>query len=128
LSKPNPFAGLSREQLSIIANDESGSFTTNEKRAAYRQASAEEQAWRSRAVDEAMNEYHRSGKLTAFFSSALAHFEELPVTEKSLYPENYVEELREKVRIDLNYFTNMPCGSPETAEISLAKLADSMGV
>jgi hypothetical protein len=35
LSGPNPFAGLSREQLSAITNDESGTFTTTERYAAY---------------------------------------------------------------------------------------------
>lgn len=33
--KSNPFAGLSREELNAIVFDESKSFTTNEKRAAY---------------------------------------------------------------------------------------------
>lgn len=33
--KSNPFAGLSREELNAIVYDESRSFTTNEKRAAY---------------------------------------------------------------------------------------------
>src|SRR5471032_245230 len=37
-SRPNPFAGLSRDQLATISSDESGTFTINEKRAAFMQA------------------------------------------------------------------------------------------
>jgi hypothetical protein len=122
LSGPNPFAGLSREQLSMIANDESGTFTTNEKYAAYRQAYDEEQVWRSKAVAEAMEEYHGTGKLTDFFKSALEHFNELPSAEQSLYPKDYATDLQEKIDLDFNYFTNMPHGLPGKADISLANL------
>jgi len=122
LSGPNPFAGLSREQLSAITNDESGTFTTNERYAAYRQANDEEQAWRSRAVAAAMEEYHRTGKLTNFFKSALDHFGELPASEQALYPPNYAADLQDKVDLDFNYFTHMPNGQPGKADISLASL------
>jgi hypothetical protein len=122
LKGPNPFAGLSREQLSAITNDESGAFTTNERYAAHRQAYDEEQAWRSKAVAAAMEEYHRSGKLTNFFQSALDHFGELPASEQALYPENYAADLQDKVDLDFNYFTHMPNGQPGKADISLASL------
>lgn len=119
---PNPFAGLSRGQLSSIVNDESGSFTTNERYAAYRQAWDEELAWRSKAVADAMEEYHRTGKLTDFFGSALSHFSTLPSAEQALYPENYAADLQEKVVLDFNYFTHMPNGQAGKADISLASL------
>ena len=122
LSRPNPFAGRSRDQLSAIVNDESGAFTTNEKRAAYCQAYAEEQAWLSRVVADGMNEYHRTGKMTNFFASALDHFKALPRAEQSLYPSDYADDLQDKVALDFNYFTHMPHGSPGKAKISLANL------
>jgi hypothetical protein len=122
LKGPNPFAGLSREQLSAITNDESGTFTTNERYAAHRQANDEEQAWRTRAVAAAMDEYHRTGKLTNFFQSALDHFGELPAAEQALYPKNYAADLQDKVDLDFNYFTHMPNGQPGKADVSLASL------
>ena len=118
----NPFAGLSREQLSHIANDESGAFTTNERYAAYRQAYDEEEAWRSEVVAHAMDEYKRTGKLTNFFSSLLAHFNGLPAAEQSLYPESYASDLQSKVDLDFNYFTSEAGGRPDAGAISLASL------
>lgn len=110
LTGPNPFAGLSREQLSTIANDDSGTFTTNERYAAYRQAYEEEQQWRTHVLAEAMAEYHASGKLTNFFESVLDHFNTLPRAEQALYPADYATDLQQKIDLDFNYFTNTPGG------------------
>lgn len=127
LGEKNPFTGLSREQLSTIANDESGSFTTNEKYAAYRQAYDEEQKWRSEVVAKAMQEYEDTGKLTNFFKSALSHFNELPIQEQSLYSEEYAKDLEEKIDLDFNYFTHMGHGLPGQANESLASLNKGPG-
>jgi len=108
LKGPNPFAGLSREQLATIANDDSGTFTTNERYAAHRQAYDEEQQWRSQVVAQAMAEYHASGKLTNFFEAVLDHFNTLPRTEQALYPADYATDLQQKIDLDFNYFTNTP--------------------
>lgn len=102
----NPFTGLSREQLSTITNDESGAFTVNERRAAYRQAHSEEEAWRMQVIAKAVKEYEDSGKLTEFFKESLAHFMELPKMEQALYPENYASGLADKIKLDFNYFTH----------------------
>lgn len=103
---PNPFAGLSREQLSTIVNDDSGTFTINEQRAAYRQAYDEEQKWREQVVAQAMQEYHDTGKLTDFFKSVLEHFNGLPEAEQALYPADYGADLQDKIDLDFNYFTH----------------------
>lgn len=105
---PNPFAGLSRDQLATIAHDESGTFTVNERRAAYTQAYQEEQAWRSQVVAAGMREYNETGKMTNFFQSVLGHFEGLPDLEKATYPENYADDLRAKIKLDFNYFNHSP--------------------
>lgn len=102
----NPFAGLSRDQLSTIANDDSGSFTVNERRAAYRQAHAEEEAWRTQIIAKAVKAYEDSGKLTQFFKDSLAHFMELPKMEQAVYKENYAGDLQDKIKLDFNYFTH----------------------
>ncbi|QGZ42596.1 hypothetical protein IP92_04804 [Pseudoduganella flava] len=122
LGGPNPFAGLSREQLWTVANDDSGTFTTNERYAAYRQAYDEEQAWRTKAVADAMREYHETGKLTDFFKSALAHFDTLPAAEQALYPSDYAADLGGKIALDFNYYTHRPHGEPGAAAGSIAAL------
>jgi len=99
-SAPNPFAGLSREQLATIANDGSGTFTTNERRAAFMQAYKEEQAWRTKVVEEAQREHAETGKLANFYKAAREHFEHLPLTEQVLYPASYTAELTSKINLN----------------------------
>lgn len=99
----NPFAGLSSEQLSNIIYDDSGTFTVNERYAAYRASYDIEQTWRQKAAAQAMAEYGSTGKLTAFFSSALGHFNGLLAIEQARYPENYASDLTDKIRLDVNY-------------------------
>ena len=102
----NPFAGLSREQLSTISHDESGTFTINERRAAATQAYREESAWRQQVVSQAMQEYNNTGKMTKFFGSVLDHFNTLPPLEQATYPENYASDLQAKIKLDFNYFNH----------------------
>lgn len=115
-TKPNPFAGLSREQLSAISNDESGTFTINERRAAFSQAYKEEQAWRTKVVAQANQEMNETGKQTEFFKNVLAHFYELPLTEQVLYPADYAADLDRKIALDFNYLTGRPEGSASIAK------------
>lgn len=119
---PNPFAGLSREQLATIVQDESGAFTVNERRAAFMQAYREEETWREQVVAEAMREYNTTGKMTIFFKSVLAHFNDLPKLEQALYPENYASDLEDKIELDFNYFNHAAGDAPATP----GSLADLM--
>ncbi|PWB33695.1 hypothetical protein DCO48_08540 [Pseudomonas sp. SDI] len=96
----NPFKGLSREQLSLITNDESGSFTINERRAAWSEAHDQEEAWRRKVFQAADEEFHTTGKQTVFFSELLAHYQSLPALEKAQYPENYASTLQQRIRFE----------------------------
>ncbi|WP_300759702.1 hypothetical protein [Janthinobacterium sp.] len=118
----NPFAGLSREQLAAITHDDSGTFTINERRAAYTQAYDEEQAWRTQVVAQAMHEYDTTGKMTDFFKSVLSHFEGLPKLEQALYPEDYASDLQDKIKLDFNYF-NHAAGDGGPTPGSLASMS-----
>ncbi len=122
----NPFAGMSREQLATISNDDSGTFTVNERRAAARQAHTDEEVWRTQVVAKAMREYNETGKLTDFFKDALSHFMELPKQEQVLYPENYAGDLRDKIKLDFNYFTHS-AGNAAPSAGSLANLNKNGG-
>ncbi|WP_181919457.1 hypothetical protein [Alkalilimnicola ehrlichii] len=94
---PNPFAGLSREQLSLIIYDDSGTFTVNERRAAHHEAYRQEQAWKRAVVDKAMDEYNRTGKMTNFYTEVLAHYESLPPIEQAQLPANYKADLQMRI-------------------------------
>jgi len=124
ITGPSPFAGLSREQLTTIYNDESGTFTTNEKYAAYREAYNQEISWRSAFVAKANAEYEMKGTQTQAFSAALAHYKELPLLEQVLYPDTYASNLEEKIKLDYNYFTNTAHGQTGFTADSLANLAN----
>jgi len=109
-SAKNPFAGLSREQLSHIVYDDSGTYTVNERRAASYEADQQEEAWRQQVCAKAMNEYNSTGKLTQFFSSCLDHFKQLPAIEQAQYPADYASDLQSKVDLDFNYRTHQAEG------------------
>lgn len=102
----NPFAGLSRDRLALITYDDSGLYTTNERRAAWEESYDQEYAWRKEVVAKAMAEYNSSGKLTDFFGDVLDHFKTLPAIEQAQYPENYEAKLQKLIDLDYNYFTN----------------------
>ncbi|MBA0204885.1 hypothetical protein [Pectobacterium aroidearum] len=105
-SGKNPFAGLSRDQLALITYDDSGLYTTNERRAAWEESYDQEYAWRQEVVAKAMAEYNSSGKLTGFFSEVRDHYKTLPAIEQSQYPENDEAKLQKWIDLDYNYFTN----------------------
>ncbi|MFP1723424.1 hypothetical protein [Lonsdalea quercina] len=86
----NPFKGMSRDQLALIAYDDSGSFTVNESRAALREADDQENQWRAKVVAKMMDEYHRTGKISAeSYQEVSDHSNSLPAIEKAQLPEGY---------------------------------------
>ncbi|MDO8988026.1 MAG: hypothetical protein Q7U91_00165 [Sideroxyarcus sp.] len=109
-SVKNPFSGLSREQLTNIIYDESGTYTVNERHAAWREAYDQEEAWREKVVAQAMAEYNSTGKMTNFFKSVLDHFKELPAIEQAQYPKDYASDLQYKIDLDFNFRTHQAEG------------------
>ncbi|MFW0753388.1 hypothetical protein ACN1C3_01380 [Pseudomonas sp. H11T01] len=138
----NPFAGLSRDQLALITYDDSGTFTINERRAAWSEAFDQESAWGQMVVARAMAEYNSTGKLTHFFTAVLDHYKTLPSIEQAQYPDSYETQLQGWIDLDFNYWTHTVegHGSPQSvldkvldqsafseseSAISAPKLADS---
>ncbi|MBX8485882.1 hypothetical protein [Pseudomonas cichorii] len=87
-SARNPFAGLSYEQLTVIAYDEGDTFTLHERHAAFRGARRIEEAWRFNIGHES-----QQGAFThqphVFHAEHLAHYRSLPLIEQAQYPEDY---------------------------------------
>lgn len=113
----NPFAGLSRDQLSLITYDDSGLYTTNERRAAWEESFDQEYSWRQKAVAQAMAEYNSSGKLTGFFSNVLEHYKTLPAIEQAQYPQDYEAKQEKWIELDYNYLTNQVEGQGNPLDV-----------
>lgn len=113
----NPFAGLSRDSLALITYDDSGLYTTNERRAAWEEAFDQESAWRKEFAAKAMAEYNSTGKLTDAFRSALDHYKTLPAIEQAQYPGDYEAKLQSWIDLDYNYLTNTVKGTGNPGDI-----------
>jgi hypothetical protein len=98
----SPFAGLSRDQLVLIAYDDSGNYTVNERRAAWIGSYDLEYQWRKRVVAFAQLESSQTGRIPHFLTEVLNHYKALPKIEQvqERYPENYVADMEEKIRAE----------------------------
>ncbi|MFV3403302.1 hypothetical protein ACNFIC_05025 [Pseudomonas sp. NY15463] len=94
----NPFTGLSMEQLSLIVYDDSGAFTTNERRAALLETGAQEEAW-SRAVSQKlMDEYNRDGHMSPeTIQGVLDYYKALPPIMEAQLPDEYEQDLNKLI-------------------------------
>ncbi|MCF5469234.1 hypothetical protein GIV70_23380 [Pseudomonas syringae] len=119
----NPFSGMSRDQLSLIAYDESGDFTVNEKKSAWLESYRQERIWRQQVVAEGSAEYSATGKLTDFYTSVLDHYKELPAIEQSQYPSSYETRLQGWIDQDFNYKTHTSEGDADAKSL-LDKILD----
>nr|WP_314581597.1 hypothetical protein [uncultured Pseudomonas sp.] len=114
----NPFAGLSREQLALIAYDDSGGYTVNERRSAWSESERIKSAWEKGAVTRAQLEISQTGGIAVFLTEVLSFYRGLPKIEQvqECYPGNYEAELLEKIRAQLARANG---GAGELAERSL---------
>jgi hypothetical protein len=114
----NPFAGLSRDQLSLIAYDDSGGYTINERRAAWSESERIKSEWEKGAVTRCQLESAQTGRVPVFLTEVLNFYRGLPKIEQvqDCYPGDYEAELLEKIRVELA----SPGGEPnELAERGL---------
>ena len=116
-SGKNPFAGMTSDQLSLIIYDDSGSFTTNERRAAFSESFDRESAWRQKVVANAMAEYNGTGKLTKLFTAALENYKDLPAIEQAQYPNSYEAKLEGWIALDFNYKTHTAEGTGSAQDV-----------
>lgn len=94
----NPFKGMSREQLALIAYDESGDFTVNERRAAWLESYDQEQQWKRAAIAKMDEEYNRTGQVSSdTLSEILKHYQSLPAIEEAQLPKGYDAQLLSQI-------------------------------
>ncbi len=96
-SAKNPFAGLTREQAALIAYDDQGPYTANERRAAWRHGNNLEEQWRNVAVTRGMQEFNSTGRTVKFTTECLDHYRTLPAIEQSRYDEGYERRLLARI-------------------------------
>lgn len=97
----SPFENLSREQLNLIAFDDSATFTLNERRAAWHGVQKLDEAWRKVAIPEGVIEQTRTGKASRFYKEALSYFKALPAIEKAVdYPKDAEAILEARIKDD----------------------------
>jgi len=97
INAENPFAGLSRDQLTLIEYDDSGPYTMNERMAASYEADRLEQHWRTATLGKLFIEGQAAGGLE-FYTEVLQHFRALPLIEQVQSPEDYEERLEDWIR------------------------------
>lgn len=93
----NPFADLTREQAVLIAYDDKGSYTVNERQAAWSRSSSLEQQWRTGSIARAGQEYNNCGKNPKFMTECLEHYKALPAIERARYDKGYESRLEASI-------------------------------
>ncbi|MCE7521194.1 hypothetical protein LZG37_23960 [Halomonas titanicae] len=111
----NPFSGLSQDQLALIIYDDSGTFTANERHAAWREDYDQREAWNQAVVARGKLEYSQTGKMTEFFKEVLGNYNELPPIMQAQYPDFYAPRLEHLIEMDFNFMTHRAegKGAPE---------------
>ena len=96
----SPFSGLSRKQLVLIAYDDKGPYTVNERRVAWGDAQKIESDWRFKTVAQGSLEASVTGKYPKFLTEALEHYRALPAIEQAQYDEGYEARLLDNIKND----------------------------
>lgn len=93
----NPFADLTLEQAVLIAYDDKGSYTVNERQAAWARSASLEQQWRTGSIARGGQEYNSCGKRPKFMTECLEHYRALPAIERARYDKGYESRLEANI-------------------------------
>jgi hypothetical protein len=85
----NPFAGLSRDQLSLIMYDKGDAFTVNERRAAWLEHYRQRSLWSQQVCAQGWAEMESTGTFANFFKACIAEYQAGSPIEQATYPPNY---------------------------------------
>ncbi|QKH36730.1 hypothetical protein FOC84_17920 [Achromobacter pestifer] len=91
---PNPFKGMSREQLALITYDDSGAFTVNERQAAWREDYDQDQVWRRGIIAKLNDDSRRIGRDSPqTLQEMLDYHRSLPPILRAQEPQDYEAKL-----------------------------------
>ena len=95
----NPFAGLTREQAALIAYDDKGPYTANERCAAWRHGNNLEEQWRAGLMARGWQESDSTGgRVPKFMTECLDHYRALPAIEQARYDDGYEGRLLTSIK------------------------------
>lgn len=98
-SVKNPFASLSDRQLDDVIYDDSGTYTVNERQAAYFESFDRTSAWASSVVAKLNQENDATGHYTGdAFMDVLNHYNALSPIRQASYPADYASELKSQIQ------------------------------
>ncbi|MGK5024819.1 hypothetical protein [Janthinobacterium sp. RB2R34] len=86
---PNPFEGLARNSLSAVVYDDTGAYTEAERYAAYGELQRQDETYFSSLYAKITN----GGDNRQIFKGILDYFDDLPVVEKSAYPDGFRDSI-----------------------------------
>ncbi|QHW08387.1 hypothetical protein [Pseudomonas putida] len=91
---PNPFTGLSSEQLSLITYDEGGDFTVNERRAARLELAGRRSEWSVYITRKMEGERQRTGGIEQGIREIIEYYRALPAMEEAQILGNWEMDYR----------------------------------
>jgi len=86
---PNPFAGLSADQLSLITYDEGGDFTVNERRAARFELADRRSEWQFYITHKMDGERQQTGRAEHGIYEIMDYYRALPPIEEAQIKSNW---------------------------------------
>ncbi|MBJ9975785.1 hypothetical protein IAE35_15465 [Pseudomonas sp. S75] len=95
----NPFLGMSRQQLSLIAYDEGSEFTFNERRAALWESSRQEAEWTRSVVGKMDIESQRTGRCIQGLKEIVSYYQSLPPIEEAQHG-NYETQIARQASLE----------------------------
>jgi hypothetical protein len=98
INERNPFRGLDMAALCAIKYDDSGAFTTNERRAAAIERSRQYRESSVQACLRGKAEWICTGSRALSHRETLAYYEQCPAIERALLPDGYMEVLRTRAQ------------------------------
>ena len=94
----NPFSRLAPDQLTLIIYDESGTFTTNERRAAQLEQSQQREAWEIAVCNEIVRQWKQNnGDFSEALEGIKEHYNNLPPIEEAQIAGNWRQDLESNI-------------------------------
>ncbi|WP_425642497.1 hypothetical protein ACPUEK_04670 [Marinomonas gallaica] len=94
----NPFARLAPDQLTLIIYDDSGTFTTNERRAALSEQGDQEYAWKAAVVAEMERQWRQNnGDFSEALEGIKEHYNNLPPIEEAQIAGNWRQDIENNI-------------------------------
>lgn len=107
----NPFKELTREELDLIAYDESGDFTVNERHAALRESSDRYSVWNKQIAATLSAEGDSTGTIINSLKEILEYYKSMPVMELAAYDSDPISDTQMQIMAEAAKPTQTSAGA-----------------